>query len=93
MGVGYFDQTDVDLLRAQQQSHILLTQHLDLLTLEQERMLRHFQQQMDNKRTRNKLKPAAAYLVLNIASKVHRQLFKQHRQAIKAPNSGNNDAR
>ena len=67
------------LLKAQQAAHQLITHHSDLLTAEQRHTLEQFRQQMDNTRTRQKLKPQAAYPILNIQSKINRQLFNQHR--------------
>lgn len=78
------DGTHIRLLKAQQQAHIILAQHLHLLTASQVQALQQFKQHMANARLRSKLKPTAANLVLNISSKVNRQLFKQHRHLIKA---------
>jgi hypothetical protein len=75
-----FNSTHIKLLQAQQQAHALLTYHSNLITTSQAATLRHFQHLMANKNTRIKLKPSAANPVLNISSKINRQLFKQHRQ-------------
>jgi hypothetical protein len=75
-----FTSIDPTLLKAQQASHQLLTLHPDLLSPEQTYTLQQFCQRMNNTRTRHKLKPQAAYPILNIQSKINRQLFKQHRQ-------------
>jgi hypothetical protein len=74
-----FGITHIQLLQAQQQAHTLLSQHSTLLTQSQRTTLEHFQQAMTNKQTRNRLKPASANPILNISSKINRQLFKQHR--------------
>jgi len=71
---------DTMLLKAQQAAHLLLTHHQDLLTAQQRHTLQDFQQQFTHQRTRHKLKPQAAYPILNIQSKINRQLFKQHSQ-------------
>jgi hypothetical protein len=84
MLVASFNTTHVRLLKAQQTAHTLLAQHGDFLTSSQIRTLKHFQQQMANKRSRAKLKPDAANPILNIGSKINRQLFKQHRPLTKA---------
>ena len=76
--------THIRLIQAQRQAHQLLTLNSNLLTTEQQRTLSNFQQLMAHKRTRSKLKPQAANQVLNISSKINRQLFKQHRQLNKA---------
>jgi hypothetical protein len=79
-----FGITHIRLLQAQQQAHALLSQHSNLLTQSQRTTLEHFQQAMTNKRTRNRLKPVSANPVLNISSKINRQLFKQHRSLAQA---------
>jgi hypothetical protein len=79
-----FGITHIRLLQAQQQAHALLSQHSNLLTQSQRTTLEYFQRAMTNKRTRNRLKPASANPVLNISSKIHRQLFKQYRKITKA---------
>jgi hypothetical protein len=76
--------THIKILHAQKQAHILLTHHIDLLTTTQAETLRHFQHLMTHKNTRRKLKPSAAYPVLNISSKINRQLFKHYRQLSQA---------
>ena len=70
-----FITTDVKLLKAQQTAHTLLTQNITLLTTSQIKKLKAFQRKMANKRTREKLKPEAAYTILNISTKINRQLF------------------
>jgi len=79
-----FGTTYIRLLQAQQQAHTLLTQHQNLLTDSQCTTLERFSQQMRQRRTRSKLKPAAASAVLNISSRINRQLFRQHRQLTQA---------
>ena len=80
MNVAAFNNTHIRLLQAQQQAHTLLTHHGNLLDSTQRTTLRHFQQQMKDKRTRIRLKSSAALPILNISSKINRQLFKQHRK-------------
>lgn len=79
-----FDSTHIQLLQAQRQAHALLTQHNNLLTQYQRTTLEQFQQAMAHKNTRIKLKPTAANPILNISSKINRQLFKQHRHLAQA---------
>ena len=81
-----FGTTHIRLLQAQKQAHALLTHHSNLLTQSQRTTLEEFQQAMSNKRSRCRLKPASANPVLNISSKINRQLFKQHRQLAQAQN-------
>jgi hypothetical protein len=80
IAVQTFGTTHIRLLQAQQQAHALLTQHSNLLTQNQRTTLETFQHQMAHKKTRIKLKPTAANPILNISSKINRQLFKQHKQ-------------
>ena len=80
IAVNSFANTHVKLLQAQQTAHTLLTQNLSLLTSTQIKALKAFQRKMTNKKARAKLKPEAAYSVLNISTKIHRQLFKQNKQ-------------
>ena len=75
--------THIRLLQAQQQAHALLTHHQNLLTDSQRTTLERFSQQMRQRRKRSQLKPEAANAVLNISSKINRQLFRQYRQLTK----------
>jgi acetylornithine/succinyldiaminopimelate/putrescine aminotransferase len=79
-----FGTTHIRLLQAQQQAHALLTHHSNLLTHSQRTALENFQKLMAHKHTRNRLKPTAANPILNISSKINRQLFRQHRQLTQA---------
>ena len=74
-----FTNTHIKLLQAQQAAHALLTQSANLLTPAQTKQLKAFQQKMAHKKAREKLKPAAAYPILNISTKINRQLFKDYR--------------
>jgi hypothetical protein len=84
IAVQTFGTTHIRLLQAQQQAHALLTQHSNLLTNSQRTTLENFLQQMSHKNTRSRLKPQAAHPILNISSKLNRQLFKQHRSLTQA---------
>ena len=75
-----FNTTHVKLLQAQQTAHALLTQSITLLTTSQIKTLKAFQRKMANKKARDKLKPEAAYPILNINTKINRQLFKLNKQ-------------
>jgi hypothetical protein len=79
LDVQSFAQTHVQLLQAQRQAHALLSHHSHLLSCDQVHVLEKFQQQMAKMRTRRKLKPSAAIPVLNISTKINRQLFKQYK--------------
>jgi hypothetical protein len=89
LDAGSFHSTPIRLLQAQQQAHTLLTQHWALLSTEQRAQLQLFMQQMRCKRTRSQLKPQAANSVLNISSKIHRQLFRQQKFRSQAPHQAN----
>lgn len=75
-----FTNTHVKLLQAQQTTHTLLTQSQHLLTSNQIKALKAFLRKMTNKKARAKLKPEAAYPLLNISTKINRQLFKLNKQ-------------
>lgn len=80
IAVKTFASTHVKLLQAQQTAHTLLSQNTNLLTAHQIKALKAFLRKMSNKTTLAKLKPEAAYSVLNISTKINRQLFKVHKQ-------------
>lgn len=75
-----FNNIHPKLLQAQQTAHTLLTQHQNLLTTEQTKTLRNFKRRVGNTKLCTKLKPEAAYPILNIGTKINRQLFKQYKQ-------------
>ena len=78
--VGVFNTADNKLLQAQKTAHTLLTQHTNLLTADQIGTLTTFTKRMAHKNTRAKLTAKSAYLVLNISTKINRQLFHQYKQ-------------
>jgi hypothetical protein len=80
MQVSTFNSTPIKLLQAQKTAHTLLTKHQKLLTTEQTKTLRNFKRRVGNTKLCTKLKPEAAYPILNIATKINRQLFKQYKQ-------------
>ena len=80
IAVNSFTNTHVKLLQAQQTAHTLLTQNLNLLTSNQIKALKAFQRKMANKKTREQLKPEHAFPILNISTKINRQLFKLNKQ-------------
>ena len=75
-----FNTADDKLLQAQKAAHTLLTQHTNLLTADQISILSTFTKRMAHKNTRVKLTPKSAYPVLNISTKINRQLFHQYKQ-------------
>ena len=78
-----FNTTDNKLLQAQKTAHTLLTQHTNLLTADQISILSTFTKRMAHKNTRVKLTPKSTYPILNISTKINRQLFQQYRQLKK----------
>jgi hypothetical protein len=80
LNVCVFNRLPVQILKAQQVAHTLLTLNLNLLTTEQIKTLRAFQRKVGNTKNHKNLKPTTAYPVLNINNIINRQLFKQHKQ-------------
>jgi hypothetical protein len=80
-----FNNLNPKLLQAQLTAHTLLTQHHNLLTPEQTKTLINFKRRVGNTKLCARLKPEAAYPILNIATKINRQLFTAHKQP---PNLG-----
>ena len=89
MNVCVFNRLPVQVLKAQQVAHTLLTHNLNLLTTKQIKTLRAFQRKLANKKIHNKLKPSSAYSILNISNKINRQLFKQYKQHYQASITAN----
>jgi len=80
LNTGTFGITNLQLLQAQQTAHTLLTAHKNLLNQKQIQTLKKFQQKINNKRTNTKLNPKSSYQVLNIGTKINRQLFRAYKQ-------------
>ena len=78
--VGVFNTADDKLLQAQKTAHTLLTQNTNLLTADQIQTLSTFTKRMAHKNTRTKLTPKSAYPILNISTKINRQLFRQYKK-------------
>jgi len=75
-----FYQLPPEIAQAQRVAHMLLTHHAHMLTPQQTQTLETFQHQLRYKKSRTKLRVQSAYPVLNIGTKINRQLFRQHRQ-------------
>ena len=86
LNVKSFNTTPIQLLQAQKSARELLTQYPQLLTQNQIITLKSFNKLMVCKRTRALLKPQHAYPVLNISTKINRQLFKRNKQLNKHSN-------
>ena len=80
LNIKSFNTTPIKLLQAQKSARELLTQFPQLLTQHQINTLKSFNKLMVCKRTRAQLKPEAAYPILNISTKINRQLFKLNKQ-------------
>ena len=81
LNTGTFGITNLQLVQAQQTAHTLLTAHKHLLNQKQIQALKKFQQKINNKRISSKLNPKTAYQVLNIGTKINRQLFKAYKKS------------
>ena len=81
LNVQSFNTTPIKLLQAQKSARGLLTQYPQLLSQNQINTLKSFNKLMVCKRTRAQLKPEHAYPVLNISTKINRQLFKLNKQS------------
>jgi hypothetical protein len=75
LDTGTFATTKLQLLQAQQTAHTLLTSHKHLLNQKQIQTLKKFQQKINTK-----LNPKTAYQVLNIGTKINRQIFRAYKQ-------------
>ena len=80
LNTGTFGITNLQLVQAQQTAHTLLTAHKHLLNQKQIQTLKKFQQKINNKRTNTKLNPKSSYQVLNIGTKINRQLFRANKK-------------
>lgn len=74
-----FDGIDIELLKAQQITHRLLKEHSQILNEEQIELLNNFNKAMSNKSLRRKLTAKQCYSVMNIGTKINRQLFKAYK--------------
>jgi hypothetical protein len=74
-----FENTEPLLLQAQKKAYELLRLHKSLLTANQIKTIQYFRLKMSTTQIRKKLKPQAAYPVLNISNKINRQLFELHK--------------
>ena len=79
MNIKRFDKLDLLFVRAQQTAHNLLKFHSALLTSEQTATLNDYLKQVNNKAKQNKLTNKKAYSVLNIGTKINRQVFKAYK--------------
>ena len=76
-----------EVLIAQKKAHELLKHHAKLLSPEQLKLLKAFEDRLSNKKKRKKLKPSSAYPILNLCTKITRQAYRNEmisRQKIQA---------
>ena len=78
-----FVKLPVQVQKAQQAAHSLLTYNINFLTTEQVQILRAFQRKVGNTKNHKSLKPSTAFPILNISNKINRLLFKQNKQLSK----------
>ena len=76
-----FNTTKPRILIAQQTAHRILTEHQSQLSNTQTKTLRHYISKNNNSKLRNKITDGEFFSVLNIQSKLNRQLFKAFKQS------------
>ena len=77
----FLSDTDIDteFLQAQREAEMLLRKFPQYLTKSQSYQLVNFLRRLANRRLRQAMPVSAAHAVLNIAAKVNRQCFREHR--------------
>lgn len=75
-----FADLDTVLVQAQQIAHNCLKHHGSLLDHREAQVLNHFLQSLQKKATRQRIKPAQAFKVMNIGTSLNRRVFKQYKQ-------------
>jgi hypothetical protein len=78
----YFASVKLIFIQAQQVASNLLTQHRAELNVNELRSLQIYLNAIANKKTRTKITKAQAYKVLNIGTKINRQIFKQYKSSV-----------
>lgn len=78
-----FDTTPLSVVRAQKTAHKLLSQHRNLLTIDQLYSLVKFEKDCCNKRIREKISNASCFKVMNINTSVYRKIAEQNRKIKK----------
>ena len=77
-----FCDTPLNLVQAQKTAYNLLKHHSELLSADENKLLRTFLFQLRQKFLIKKVLIANLYKVMNLGTKINRQVFKQH-QALK----------
>ena len=80
ISVKHFASIDSQLLKAQQTAFNLLKHHLHLLNDSQIKTLQVYCSQMANDKKRKKITKNFAYKVLNIGTKINRNIFKAYKE-------------
>ena len=78
-----FVDTDIMLLQAQRIAQQCLKQYGQLLDQNEAQVLNHFLQALQKKAKRQRLGPAQAFKVMNIARVLNRRVFKQRKQQLR----------
>ena len=78
-----FVDTDIMLLQAQRIAQHCLKQYGSLLDQNEAQVLNHFLQSLQKKAKRQRLGPAQAFKVMNIARVLNRRVFKQRKQQLR----------
>jgi hypothetical protein len=77
----------IEVLQAQQKVNQLLKHHANLLAPEQLKLIENFNNRLNNKQRRKKLKPSSAFPILNLCTKINRLAHRNEmlaRQKIQA---------
>jgi hypothetical protein len=79
-----FTVIELPFIQAQQVAFALMKYHAELLDDDQTAFVCSYLEDIKNKAQRKKLTATKAYRVLNIGTKINRQLFKAHKKADKS---------
>jgi hypothetical protein len=74
-----FCDTPLNLVQAQKTAHNLLKHHSELLAADETKLLKTFLFQLRQKCLIKKVLIANLYRVMNLGTKINRQVFKQHK--------------
>ena len=76
-----FTVIELPFIQAQQVAFALMKYHADLLDDDQTEFVCSYLEDIKNQAKRKKLTATKAYRVLNIGTKINRQLFKAHKKS------------
>jgi hypothetical protein len=83
LNLNTFCDTPLSMAQAQKTAHNLLKHHAELLTHQEAKLLKTFLFQLQHKCLLKKVLIANLYKVLNLGTKINREIFKQHKALIK----------